>query len=90
MIAPSVVLGSENPHRFTTGANGSNIGALQAVAHQAGQREVLERRRSPVLAADHVINLMSKRGVIGMNQAVFTSEPSPLSHLRPKVSRYRH
>ena len=81
VVTPAILARIEESHSLTRlRIDRSDIGALVAIAEDACIRQVIRRRRSSVLAADHVIDLVSKAPVIFVDAAVFATIVSPPSH----------
>jgi hypothetical protein len=67
--------------------DGPDIASLPAVAHRAGQCQVVERRLPSVLLGNDMIHLMRGGSEILVEQTVFTAVTGPLDHLTSQLRR---
>jgi hypothetical protein len=81
MLFPTIIPGVKQPHHFPRrGITAHQIRSLVKIAVRAGEREVVDSGRAPVLAGNDVLDVKGSVGfILGMQTAILTALPRPRS-----------
>lgn len=87
VIRPAVNAGMKKTAEFAAlPADRANIATFGPIAKQAGISQITRRGRATMLFTDDVIDLAAPKGVVFMNQAVFTEVIGAMTDQSPQFN----